>query len=91
MGERTTLRARGQVTLPRAIRDAARLAEGDPIDVEVTPDGILLRPKKVVDSTQAWFWTPAWQAGERDAASDLAAGRMERFDDEEEFLTALRG
>lgn len=57
---RTTLRSKGQLTLPEA---------------EITSDGILLRPQKVIDSTQAWFWTPAWQAGEREADEDLRPGR----------------
>ncbi len=73
---RTTLRAKGQLTLPEEIRSAAHLEEGDLLDAEITNDGILLRPQKIIDSTQAWFWTPAWQAGEREADSDRAAGRV---------------
>jgi AbrB family looped-hinge helix DNA binding protein len=84
------LRAKGQLTLPEDIRNAARLEEGDLLEAEITPDGILLRPQKVIDASQAWFWTEEWQAGERDADADRAAGRSERFDSGEEFLTALR-
>jgi antitoxin PrlF len=86
---RTTLRAKGQLTLPEAIRAAARLEEGDLLDAEITEEGILLRPQKVIDATQAWFWNPEWQAGERDADADLAAGRVEAFDSGEDFLDAL--
>src|SRR6059036_3474899 len=56
----------------RSIREAAHLAEGDPVEFEIISEGILLRPKKVIDSTQAWFWTEAWQAGERAASADIA-------------------
>lgn len=87
---RTTLRAKGQLTLPEDIRRAARLEEGDLLDAEIVDDGILLRPKKVIDATQAWFWTPEWQAGERDADADRAAGRVETFSTDDEFLTALK-
>jgi AbrB family looped-hinge helix DNA binding protein len=87
---RTTLRAKGQLTLPEEIRRAARLEEGDLLEAEITDEGILLRPQKVIDATQAWFWTPEWQAGERAADSDLAAGRSETFSSGEEFLGALR-
>jgi AbrB family looped-hinge helix DNA binding protein len=87
---RTTLRARGQLTLPEDIRTAARLEEGDLLDAELTPEGILLRPRKVIDATQAWFWDREWQAGERQADADLAAGRLEPFESAEEFLSALR-
>lgn len=87
---RTTLRAKGQMTLPDEIRRAARLEEGDLLDAEITDDGILLRPQKIVDSTQAWFWTPTWQAGEREADSDRAAGRRETFGSGDEFVDRLR-
>ena len=88
---RTTRRAKGQLTLPEEIRAAARLEEGDLLETEITEDGILLRPQKVIDATQAWFWTPQWQQGEREADADLAAGRGETFNSGEDFLDALRG
>jgi AbrB family looped-hinge helix DNA binding protein len=87
---RTTLRAKGQLTLPDELRKAARLEEGDLLDAELTPDGILLRPQKLIDATQAWFWTAQWQAGEREADADLTAGRIETFDSGDEFVGALR-
>ncbi len=86
----TRLRAKGQLTLPEEIRTAARLEEGDLLEAEITEEGILLRPQKLIDATQAWFWTPEWAAGEREADADLAAGRGERFESAEAFLAALR-
>jgi AbrB family looped-hinge helix DNA binding protein len=85
----TTVRAKGQVTIPAEVRAAARLEEGDPVEVEMVDGGILLRPKKVIDPTQAWFWTPEWQEGERQADEDIAAGRGDRYESDEEFLAAL--
>jgi len=87
---RTTIRAKGQVTLPDEIRKAGHLEEGDLLEVELTADGILLRPQKLIDATQAWFWSPEWQAGEREADADLAAGRVDTFASGEKFLGALR-
>lgn len=86
---RTTLRAKGQLTLPEDIRVAARLQAGDLLEAELTSEGILLRPQKLIDATQAWFWAPAWQAAEREADADKAAGRIQVFDTDEEFLEAL--
>jgi len=85
----TTVRVKGQVTIPAAVREAARLEEGDPVEVEIVDGGILLRPMKVIDASQAWFWTPEWQAGERQADEDIAAGRVDRYESDEEFLAAL--
>ncbi len=85
----TRVRAKGQVTIPREIRERAHLKEGDPVQVEMVPEGILLKPQKVVDATQAWFWTPTWQAGEREASVDIAEGRVEIFETDEDFLASL--
>lgn len=84
----TIMRRKGQITLPSEVRKAARLEEGDPIEVELVEEGILLRPKKVIDASQAWFWTPEWQKGEAEADADIAAGRVVRMTDEE-FLDFL--
>jgi len=90
MGKTVRVRGKGQLTIPPEIRAAAHLEEGDPVEFEVVEDGILLRPKKVIDASQAWFWTPEWQAKEREADEDIAAGRGERFESDEEFLAALK-
>ena len=57
----------------------------------MTRDGILLRPQKVIDATQAWFWAPAWQAGEREADEQIEAGEIEEFASGGDFLGALGG
>jgi AbrB family looped-hinge helix DNA binding protein len=84
-----TLRAKNQLTLPADISKAAHLSEGDPIEVCMVSEGILLVPKKIVDANQAWFWTPTWQKGEREASEDIASGRVTRFESDEEFLSSL--
>ena len=39
---------------------------------------------------QAWFWTETWQAGQRRAEADVAAGRVTSFESDEEFFAALK-
>ena len=56
-----TLRPNGQVTLPADVRASAHAAIGDVFVAEVQDDAIVLRPKKLVDAAQAYFWTPEWQ------------------------------
>lgn len=83
------LRPKGQLTLPDAIRRAARLEEGDVLEAEVREEAIVLRPKKLIDASQAWFWTEAWQAGEREASAEIAAGKTTRYESDEDFLRSL--
>jgi antitoxin PrlF len=88
---RTTLRAKGQLTLPDEVRKAAKLQEGDLIEAEVTEDGeVILRPLATVDRSQAWFWTPEWQAGEREATEQGRDDEGELFESGADFLDSLR-
>jgi AbrB family looped-hinge helix DNA binding protein len=84
------VRARGQMTIPEEVRRAARIEEGDLMEIEITAEGILLRPRKLIDSTQAWFWESAWQTKEREADEDIARGEVTYFSSGQEFLAALR-
>jgi antitoxin PrlF len=60
-------------------------------DGAVEGAGVLLRGiiKGPLDPGQAWFWTPEWQAGEREADAEIAAGGGTRYGSDEDFLGAL--
>lgn len=83
------VRPKGQITLPDAVRRAARLSEGDYLEVSVEGGNIVMRPKKLIDADQAWFWTDAWQAGEREASDDIGRGRVRRSTTADEFIESL--
>lgn len=85
----TIIRKKGSLTIPADIRKAARLDEGDVVEVEMTAEGILLRPKKLIDATQAWFWIPAWQAREREVDRHIERGEVIEAGDPEEFFEQL--
>jgi antitoxin PrlF len=84
-----TVRKKGQLTIPAEIREAAHIEEGDPIEFEIVAEGIMLRPKKVIDSTQAWFWTAAWQERVHTSIQEIQAGEGEQFESEDDFLASL--
>jgi bifunctional DNA-binding transcriptional regulator/antitoxin component of YhaV-PrlF toxin-antitoxin module len=87
---KTTINAQGDINLPPEVREAAHLSGRALLAIEVTPDGsILLRPCGEIDPEQAWFWTPEWQAGERQADRERAAGQGEIYHSDEEFEQAL--
>lgn len=60
-------------------------------DTAVEGAGVLLRGiiRGPIDPDQAWFWTPEWQAKEREADADIAAGRGVFFGSDEEFIAHL--
>lgn len=84
-----TIRARGALTLPAEIRAQLDLSEGDQVSFDVADDHLIVTPVHLVPKSQAWFWTPEWQAAEREADEDRAAGRVSQFESDAEFLTSL--
>jgi len=79
----------GQVTLPASVRRELGVEEGDLVEIEVIDDRAVLMPKKLVDKSQAYFWTKRWQEGEREAAEDIKAGRVKVFDSVDELVKDL--
>lgn len=85
----TKVTRHGQVTLPAAIRRLLHIEEGDYIEMRVAEEGVILTPKKLIDKSQAYFWTPEWQTAEREAEEDIAAGRVQQFEDVEDAIAHL--
>lgn len=86
------LASNGRITLPGSIRRRVGLSEGDLLRVEVTEDGrVILTPVVAVDRSQAYFWTPRWQAGEQEAEEDLRVGRTRTFDTVDDLIEDLTG
>jgi len=46
-------------------------------------------PKKLIDKSQAYFWTKRWQEGEREADEDIKAGRVKTFDSVDKLIKDL--
>jgi len=88
--ETIKVRKKYQITLPAAIREAAGVYEGDFLIAEVQEDHtILLRPSRLVDTDEAFFYTREWQAAEQEAEEDIRQGRTFRFNTAKEAIDFL--
>jgi antitoxin PrlF len=73
---RVKIRPKAQLTLPEEIRRALHIGEGDDVEFAVHEDGtVTIRGYVSIPTDQAWFYTPEWLAGEREADEEIAAGR----------------
>jgi AbrB family looped-hinge helix DNA binding protein len=90
---RVKMRSKAQLTLPKEIRRALHISEGDEVEFAVHDDGtITVRGYVSIPTDQAWFFTPQWLAGEREADEEITAGRgtvHESADDMFAHLDAL--
>lgn len=87
----TKVTRNGQITLPATVRRAAGIEEGDLVAVTLEHDSIVLTPKRLVDKSQAYYFSGAWQEGERQADRDIAEGRLDEYGDVEELIRSLEG
>ena len=85
------VQSRGTVALPADLRRRLHLDEPG-AQVEITEDDegrIVLKAVLPTPADQAWFWTDQWQAMEREADADIAAGRFTIHDGVEEMFAHL--
>lgn len=47
---------KGQMTLPKKVRDVLKVSEGDVIDFEITGSTVIMRPKILVEKEKAEFF-----------------------------------
>jgi hypothetical protein len=78
----------------KALARRARLASvsGQPLELKLSPEesGALAEVlDEALAEDQSWFWSEAWQAGERAAEADRAEGRFRDFDTMEDMLRDL--
>ena len=78
------------ITLPMWLIRRLHVGVGDFIRLEETHDGVLIKPAKLIDPSQAYFWTKQWQAGEREVEDDLHKGRVKAFKSVKELMRDLR-
>jgi antitoxin MazE len=68
----TKISPKHQITIPQEAFKKLKLEVGDFLEVEITDEGLLLVPKKVISKDQNWFWTKEWQSKEREAEEAIS-------------------
>lgn len=72
------IRKNYQVTIPRNLRDRFNLAEGDYLEVETSNGAIVLKPVKVIQPDQEYFYTKQWQEKEAEVDEEVRRWRYRR-------------
>lgn len=87
---RARLRDKGQVTLPKEVRAALDLHEGDDLVFRINENSeLVIQRVFTVPQDQAWFWSERWQKMEQEAQADVEAGRVTRYNDVDSAIDAL--
>ena len=87
----TFVRRHYQITLPASVRRKIRIRVGDPVDVSVRGGSeIVIRPLKMINASQAWFWTRTHQEAEREAEAERGAGKIKHAKSAKHVIHELR-
>ena len=90
-GQITRVGPKHQVTIPKEVFRDAGLDVGDYLEVKTQDRLITMTPKKLISKDQAWFYTPEWQAKEREADEAIAQGQVSGpFSTATELLSHLK-
>jgi AbrB family looped-hinge helix DNA binding protein len=80
----------GQIRIPKKVLDALQIVPGDYVEVDVENGRAVLKPRKLIDPVQGWYWTREWQKMEREVDQELEDEKSsELFQTAEEGLKWL--
>jgi len=76
----------GQIRIPKKVLETLQIVPGDYVEVDVENGQAVLKPRKLIDPTQGWYWTREWQKMECEVDQE-----MEDEKSSELFQTAEEG
>lgn len=81
----------GQIRIPKNVMQALNIEMGDYVEVEIDQDQIILKPRKLIDPRQGWYWTKEWQKMETEVDEEIEKNRLSpEFRTSEEGLKWLK-
>lgn len=76
----------GQIRIPKKIMQTLGIDKGDYVQVDVEEGNVVLKPRKLIDPSQGWYWTKEWQKMEADADKEIKKRQLSP-----RFKTAEKG
>lgn len=81
----------GQIRIPQKIMTALGIDKGDYVEVDIERKQIVLKPRKLIDPAQGWYWTKEWQQMEADVDGEIKNNQVsDNFDSTEDGLKWLK-
>ncbi|HTZ17594.1 MAG TPA: AbrB/MazE/SpoVT family DNA-binding domain-containing protein [Dissulfurispiraceae bacterium] len=84
-----TVSAKGQIALPKEIREALHIEAGSQLTSVIKDGKLILEPVVTIPQSQAWAWTPEWQKKIAASMEDVKKGRVRTFKSVAEMRKAL--
>jgi len=77
----TTMSSKGQIAIPKEVRDVLHIETGDRFTIEVSGNNIVLKPAVTitVPKEQAYFWTREVREKLQSAENNFQKGRANNY------------
>ncbi len=89
--ETVCLGSKHEITIPRRVSKALKLKKGDYLLLRLVDRRVEMIPVSLIPKDQLWFWTPEWQAKEREVDEALARGEFKEATSVSELFKELKG
>ena len=66
----------GQIRIPKKVMQTLNIEKGDYVEVEIEQGQIILKPRKLIDPSQGWYWTKEWQKMESEVDEEIEKNRL---------------
>lgn len=81
----------GQIRIPKKIMQTLGVDKGDYFKVVAEEGQIVLKPRKLIDPSQGWYWTKEWQMMESEVDEEIERRQMSpKFQIAEDGITWLK-
>jgi AbrB family looped-hinge helix DNA binding protein len=81
-----------QVRIPKKFMESLGIEKGDYLALDIENGQIVLKPRKLIDPSQGWYWTKEWQKKEADADKEIEQDKLSPdFKKAEEGTKWLKG
>jgi AbrB family looped-hinge helix DNA binding protein len=81
----------GQIRIPKKIMSTLGIEKGDYVEVDVEEKQIVLKPRKLIDPSQGWYWTKEWQKMESGVDEEIKKDQVSvEFESAEQGLKWLK-
>lgn len=84
------LKRHNQITVPSNLCKKFNIGVGDYMEIINKGNEIVIKPVKIIDPDQAYFYTKEWQKGEAEIDKEIANGEIVGpFDNVDDFIKEL--
>ena len=80
-----------QVRIPKKLMQMLSIETGDFVEIDVQNHEIVLKPRKLIDPAQGWYWTKEWQHMESEVDEQIEKDEMSaKFEKPEDSIQWLQ-